>query len=87
MSLSGFPSGTPVDVRWNGMSGPRLAMGVGPAFTATVTVPAVAAGFYVISAATMDEHATHTEGRAPFQVTTSSVAAGRRRPHRAPLRR
>jgi hypothetical protein len=72
--LSGFPNGVPVDVRWNGMSGPRLALGVGPAFTTTVTVPAVPAGFYVISAATMDEHATHTEGRAPFQVTVSAVA-------------
>ncbi len=71
VSVSGFPNETPVDVRWNGLSGPRLAGGVGPAFTVDVIVPRVAAGDYVIAAATTDEHASHSEGRAAFQVTGS----------------
>ena len=70
VAVSGFPN-TPVDVRWNGLSGPRVASGVGPAFTVDVTVPAVAPGAYVISAAVTDEHATHSEARVPFEVTGS----------------
>jgi Ca2+-binding RTX toxin-like protein len=70
VTATGFPN-VPVDVRWNGLSGPRLASGMGPTFTAEVTVPSVAAGDYVISAAVTDEHATHSEGRVPFQVTGS----------------
>ena len=72
VTLAGFPRETPLDVRWNGQNGPRLTTGTGPAFTATVTVPSVPAGAYVISAATTDEHAPHSEGRVPFEVTGSS---------------
>lgn len=66
---TGFPQDIPVDVRWNGLNGPRLGGGVGPQFTVDVTVPPVAAGPYVISAATTDEHAPHSEGRIAFEVT------------------
>lgn len=69
VTASGFPNGIPVNVRWNGSSGPILASGVGPAYTASFTVPAAAAGAYTIFAATADEHATHTEARAAFVVT------------------
>ncbi|HEV2058128.1 MAG TPA: calcium-binding protein [Solirubrobacteraceae bacterium] len=69
---SGFPRDIPVDVRWNGLSGQRLASGVGPTFTVNVTVPRVAAGAYVISVATTDEHAAHSQGVAPFEVTGSA---------------
>ncbi len=72
VAASGFPRDTPIDVYWNGLAGTRMASGVGPAFTVDVTVPRVAAGAYVISAATTDEHAAHSEGRAPFEVTGSS---------------
>ncbi|MDP1889537.1 MAG: hypothetical protein Q8K55_01485 [Gemmatimonadaceae bacterium] len=72
VTATGFPIQTPIDVRWNGQDGPRLTTGMGPAFTADVVVPSVAAGAYVISAATMDEHAPHSEGRAPFEVIGSA---------------
>ena len=72
VNASGFPQQTPIDVRWNGQNGPRLTTGMGPAFSAEVRVPSVAAGAYVISAATMDEHAAHSEGLAPFEVTGSA---------------
>lgn len=72
VTATGFPRDTPIDVRWNGQDGPRLTTGTGPAFTAQVTVPRVAAGAYVISAATMDEHASHSEGLAPFEVIGSA---------------
>ena len=72
VTATGFPLQTPIDVRWNGQDGPRLATGMGPAFTADVRVPSVAAGAYVISAATMDEHASHSEGLAAFEVTGSA---------------
>ena len=71
VTASGFPN-TPIEVYWNGLAGPRLAAGVGPAFTVNITVPRVPAGAYVISAATTDEHAGHSEGRAAFEVTGSS---------------
>lgn len=61
-----------VAVYWNGLTGPRLATGMGPVLTAEVRVPNVAAGAYVISAAVTDEHASHSEGRAPFVVTGSA---------------
>lgn len=69
VAASGFPRDVPVDVRWNGLSGPRLSSGVGPGFTVDITVPRVAPGAYVISAATTDEHASHSGGRAAFEVT------------------
>ncbi len=72
VAASRFPPNTPVDVYWNGLNGTRLASGVGPAFTVDITVPQVSAGAYVISAATADEHASHSEGRAPFEVTGST---------------
>ncbi len=71
VTASGFPSTIPVDVRWNGLSGQRLGGGVGPAFTVEIAVPRVAAGAYVISASTADEHASHSEGRVAFEVTGS----------------
>ena len=40
VTASGFPNGVSVDVRWNGSSGPILASGLGPAYTATFAVPA-----------------------------------------------
>ena len=70
VTASGFPQ-QEVAVYWNGLAGPRLATGTGPRFTAEVRVPNVAAGAYVISAAVTDEHASHSEGRAPFEVTGS----------------
>jgi len=69
VTVSGFPAGEAVDVRWSTISGPLLASGVGPGFTRTITVPSVDAGIYVITAATTDEHAGHTLARAPFEVT------------------
>lgn len=72
VTASGFPNGIAVDVRWNGLSGQRLGGGVGPAFTVGVTVPSVAAGAYVIAAATADEHASHSLGLAAFEVTGSA---------------
>ncbi len=72
VAASGFPANTAVGVYWNGLSGTQLATGTGPAFTVDVVVPRASAGAYVISAATMDEHALHSEGRAPFAVTGSS---------------
>ena len=72
VTASGFPRDAPVAVRWNGRTGPRLATGTGPAFTAEVTVPNVAAGAYVISAAVTDSHAAHSEGRTPFRVIRSA---------------
>ena len=72
VTASGFPRDTPIDVRWNGQDGPRLTTGTGPAFSADVVVPSVAGGAYVISAATMDEHASHSEGLAPFEVIGSA---------------
>jgi Ca2+-binding RTX toxin-like protein len=74
VNASGFPAGVQVDVRWNGANGQRLASGMGPAYTATFTVPAAGAGSYTIFAATADEHATHTEARAAFTVTGNGVA-------------
>lgn len=71
VTASGFPP-VPVDVRWNGLSGQRLAGGTGPAFTVNVTVPSVAGGAYVIAAATADEHASHSLGLAAFEVTGSA---------------
>ena len=75
VTASGFPTGVAVDVRWNGLSGPRLAGGVGPAFAVDVIVPSVAAGAYVVSAATNDEHGSHSEGRVAFEVTGSTDSA------------
>ena len=72
VTASGFPRETPIDVRWNGRNGPRLATATGPAFTAEVRVPNVAAGAYVISAAVTDSHAAHSEARAPFKVIGSA---------------
>ena len=72
VTASGFPRDTPIDVRWNGQKGPRLATGTGPALRAEVRVPNVAAGTYVISAAVTDSHAAHSEGRAPFRVIGSA---------------
>lgn len=74
VTAADFPRDTGIDVRWNGQDGPRLATGTGPAFTAQVTVPSVAAGAYVISGATMDEHAPHSEGRVAFEVTGSATS-------------
>jgi len=68
---AGFPKEIPIDLRWNGVSGQRLGGGMGPAFTVEVAVPAVAAGSYVISGSTADEHASHSEGRVAFEVTGS----------------
>ena len=73
VTASGFPNGIPVNVRWNGSSGPILASGVGPAYTATFVVPAAGAGAYTIFAATADEHATHTEARVAFVVTGTAA--------------
>lgn len=69
VTATGFPRDVPVDVHWNGLDGPRLASGVGPTLTVNVTVPRVPAGAYVIAAATADEHASHSEGKAAFEVT------------------
>ena len=66
---SGFPSSTPVEVRWNGGNGPLVARGTGPGFTATFTVPNVPGGTYIVIAETDDEHASHTQARAAFTVT------------------
>jgi len=71
VTAANFPN-QEVAVYWNGLSGPRLATGTGPRFTAEVRVPNVPAGAYVISAAVTDEHAQHSEGRAPFEVTGSA---------------
>lgn len=70
VTASNFPT-QEVALYWNGLDGPKLAEGMGPRFTAQVRVPNVAAGAYVISAAVTDEHASHSEGRAPFEVTGS----------------
>ena len=72
VTATGFPNQIPVVLRWNGLSGQRLGGGVGPSITAEVTVPRVAAGSYVISASTDDEHASHSEGKVAFEVTGSS---------------
>ena len=73
VTASGFPPQQEVAVYWNALGGPRMASGTGPAFTAQVTVPNVAAGAYVISVATTDqEHAQHSEARAPFEVIGSA---------------
>ncbi len=72
VTATGLPTQIPVVLRWNGLSGQRLAGGVGPSITAEVTVPRVAAGSYVISASTDDEHASHSEGKVAFEVTGSS---------------
>lgn len=73
VTASGFPPGQEVIVYWNALGGPRMGSGTGPVFTAQVTVPRVAAGAYVISAAVADqEHAQHSEGRAAFEVTGSA---------------
>jgi len=82
VTASGFPA-QEVALYWNGLSGQRLATGMGPVFTANVRVPNVAAGAYVISAAVTDEHAQHSEGRAPFEVT-GSANSPTRRPRRPP---
>jgi Ca2+-binding RTX toxin-like protein len=73
VTASGFPNGVPVDVRWNDSNGPKLASGVGPAYTATITVPAAPAGAYTILAATADEHASHSEARIAFVVTGAAA--------------
>lgn len=74
VTATGFPREIPAVVRWNGISGQRLGGGVGPNFTAEVTVPRVAAGSYVISVSTDDEHASHSEGKIAFEITGSGTA-------------
>ena len=73
VNASGFPPQMEVAVYWNALGGPEMTpRRMGPAFTADVTVPNVAPGAYVISVAvTTEEHAPHSEARAPFEVTGS----------------
>jgi len=69
VTVSGFPAGAPVEVRWNSTTGAPIASGTGPSFNAMFTVPTTAPAFYTIIAATTGEHAGHSEARASFEVT------------------
>ncbi len=43
-------SGSPVEIRWNGLQGPLLGTGNGPSFAVPVTVPDEAPGLYLLTA-------------------------------------
>ncbi len=71
-SLSGFPPGEPIEIRWNALDGKVLGNGTAP--TVPFAVPADAApGTYIVVAMTTDEHGDHSAARATF--TISGAAA------------
>ena len=66
VTVSGFPP-SPIEVRWNGLSGRLLASGNGP--TIPITIPADAApGTYTVIAAATGDHAGHSAARMPFTI-------------------
>jgi len=65
-------SDSPVELRWGSSSGPVLATGSGPSFSASFTVPSAAPGYYTVVAQTADG-----QGRAlaQFRITPSPTAS------------
>ena len=66
----GFLAGKPVEIRWNSVSGPVLAERTGPTFSAQVSVPATAPGYYYfVALARNDDGTIGGKSSAVFQVT------------------
>ena len=64
-----FGSG-PVEIRWKGIQGPRLAEGSGPEFSVTVTIPDAPVGLHLLIGVNRDVNGNITQrGAASFQVT------------------
>lgn len=69
----GFLAGKPVEIRWNSVSGPVLAERTGPTFSAQVSVPATAPGYYYfVALARNDDGTIGGKSSAAFQVTAST---------------
>ena len=62
----------PIEIRWDGTSGPLLAEVEGPSFSTTVTVPQVADGDYTLIARQQFPDHVWVE-RTPFQVASQTA--------------
>ena len=68
-TVSAFPDGETVELRWDSLTGPVLDSGTGPAFAKAITIPANAAGgSHIVIAAVTGEHADHSAARATFTI-------------------
>ncbi len=76
VTVNGLAVAGTVEIRWNGIDGPRLAQATGPNFSADVTIPEASEGLYVIIVAERKpDGGLGSTGRAAFYVTGQENSA------------